>query len=162
MCLVPLLAAGCSDEPPPPPTPTPSPTATRTSEPPLIIIPLGRTATSDIAEITIHGSRVSRAEGDEQPPSDYAWLFFDLTVGNKGNEPFELYTHLIHPDGREFERDFPSAVESDFEALLEVGEEIRGEIAFLVERRTTGTILVYGPGGPRWALELGMPVEDER
>jgi hypothetical protein len=84
-----------------------------------------------------------------------------VTEGNTGDEPFTLYTHLFHPDGREFERAYPAVVEAAFDALLAAGEEIRGEIAFLVERGTTGPILIYGPGSPRWALELGMPVETD-
>ena len=141
--------------------PTTIATAQPTRGPVITIIPIGRTAISESAEITIHGVRRSDNEGGESTPAGFTWLLLDLSVQHLGPEALPLAARLIHADGREFERARPPGVSAELDAPLAAGAGARGEIAFLVETRMVGGILIYGLGEERWALELGMPQPGE-
>ncbi len=149
-----LLVAACGSDTPAA-TPTAIPTVAGTRAPTLVIIPLGKPARSDDAEITINGIRPSDNEGDETPPDGFEWLLFDVSVQNTGAEPFTLYLSLSHADGRTFEQAHPPTSSPELDMPIAGGTSVQGEAAFLVDKGTLGGILIYGPGEARWALELG-------
>lgn len=139
---------------------TPIETATATQRP-TIILPLGRTGTSEGAEITLHRVRRSNEAAGVRPPAGMEWLLAELTVRNTSDEPFTLQIRFRDRDLTDLDRAHPPGVEAALDSPISPGEEVHGEVAFLAPAGLVGGTIIYGPGDYRWALQLGMYPIDE-
>lgn len=140
--------------------PAPSMTVEVTSRP-IVILPLGRTGSSDGAEITVHRVRRSNEEAGVSAPEGREWLLVDLTVGNNSAEPVMLQIRFRDRDVVDLERAYPPGVQEALDKPVPAGEAVRGEVAFLAPAGLIGGTILYGPDEYRWALQLGMFPIDE-
>lgn len=139
----------------------PSPTVAESAGPSILILPLGRTARSEEAEITIHRVRRSGDEQGSRPPEGREWMLVEVSVFNTSSQAVRLLIQFRDRNEDDLDRAYPPGVEEALDSPVAPGASVRGEVAFLAPRGMVGGTIVYGPGDIRWALQMGMFPVDE-